>query len=160
MACSLPIVLMLYSHRSNDDVQVADHYGMYTTGAFLLTITLLQTCAQMILARPLLADISPPGFCARLVAYSICIEQMIGAVAPGIVATISEDMFGYSASRLEIVEMSAADRFGNAEALRKSFLVTQLVGTIGTMICFVLVNGTVRKDVESASRAISHSAIN
>ena len=173
MGCSLPCVWMLFSSGSwNPNPQqfvdpasiydeeyppsvepVSAYFGLYTTGIFLFLITLLQTCSQMILARPLLAEIAPPKFCARVVAYTCCIESMIGAIAPGVVATISEDIFGYAPSRLEMTEISSADRFSNADALRKSFLVTQVIGIIGTMICFVLINSTVREDVQNASRS-------
>ena len=106
------------------------------------------------LARPILADIAPPGFCARLVSYTICIEAFFGSLAPGIVASIAQDTFGYVSSRKDVAEMMDIDRKTNSEALRQSFFMMQLVGCAASLVCFVLLNTTIRQDCRMAKRTL------
>ena len=42
----------------------------------------------------------------------------------------------------------------NADALRQSFLVTQLFGVVGTMVCFLCLNYTLKQDCRSANRTL------
>jgi len=124
----------------------ADRY--YSFMAVLVLKGLTCTWCPAGTLRPIVADISDEETRGFVLGYWLALEGCASAFGAPVVAYLSQDVFGYTPSKLTVQEMDASTRQVNAAALSQALSWTMVVPWCVCLCFFTLMHCTYPSDLK------------
>jgi MFS family permease len=101
--------------------------------------------------KPLFVEIVPANMIAQVIALAAAIDGAFSSFASTpVVGMVTENIFGYTRTRLSIHEMPESLRRANADALGHAIGSVAIVSTVLTILSFCFLHFTYPKDIQQS----------
>lgn len=144
---NLCILALLLGLALGDTEEMLNTRHYYALGAVCFLLGMFQLFAYVGAVKPILSEIVPRRVAGQTLAYAAGIDGAIAAVAGApVVALISQSVFGYQPTELEISDMPTELRKNNLVALTGAFFVVCFTGMLLATVFFALLGQTYETD--------------